>query len=537
MKRTCIRKNTNKDENCYTESILTFKNNYLRMKRISFLFFFVILSFHTLFAQLGTTLKIYNGLIHGKLLEKKSVVVFRGIPYAAPPLGELRWKAPQPVVNWDGVRECVNSPASAMQPKPRALKCWTKEFLAPAESISEDCLCLNVWTSARKVTDKLPVIVWIHGGAFMTGSGSVPLYDGEEISKKGCVFVTINYRLGVFGFLSHPELSAESDMKVSGNYGILDQIASLKWVKQNIAAFGGNPDNVTIAGQSAGAMSVNALMVSPLAKGLFQRAIAESGGLFTSEIGFSKSFQEAETDGKVALEKAGIKNMAELRKKSASEIMSISGSWMVAVDNVVIPPFSETFEKRKQNDVPLLTGWNADDGVYFGHLQDAITFTNDAIQEYGSKGNEFLKLFPAETDDQAKESQKLVTQLSFGLQNYIWAKKHSLNGKSKVWVYYFSHIPPGKPNFGAFHASEFAYALHTLKYWERPFTDWDYQLENIMSTYWVNFARNGNPNGKNLPQWPSFKVNKSHVVEFGEKVNAREMPFQEQLKFMENLER
>ena len=499
--------------------------------------FLVILGVQTLFAQLSTAMKIHNGLIQGKQLDKTGVVVFKGIPYAAPPLGELRWKAPQPVANWDGVRECVTPPASAMQPKPRPMKCWTKEFMAPTEPISEDCLYLNVWTSAKKSSNKLPVIVWIHGGAFMNGSGTVPLYDGEGISKKGCVFVTINYRLGIFGFLSHPELSAESDLKVSGNYGILDQIAALKWVKQNIAAFGGNPDNVTIAGQSAGAMGVNALMVSPLAKGLFQRAIAESGGLFTNEIGFSKSSQDAEAEGKVALEKAGIKNISEMRKKSASEIMSVSGRWMVIVDNVVIPPFSETFENRNQNDVPLLTGWNADDGVYFGPSPDVAMFKNDAEKKYGAKSDEFLKLFPAETDDQAKESQKIVTQLSFGLQNYIWAKQQNSNGKSKVWVYYFSHIPPGKLNYGAFHSSEFAYALHTLKYWERPFTEWDYQLENIMSTYWVNFARNGNPNGKNLPLWPQFNENKPQVVEFGKKVNAKKMPFQDQLKFMENLEK
>ena len=207
-----------------------------------------------------------------------------GVPFAAPPVGDLRWKAPQPVAAWEGVRACVTPPASAIQAPPKPFMCWSKEFMAPESPLREDCLYLNVWTTAKTAQDKMPVMVWIHGGAFTGGSGTVPLYDGEAMSRKGVVFVTINYRLGILGFLAHPELSAESELKTSGNYGILDQIAALKWVKENIAAFGGDPNNVTIDGQSAGAFSVNMLVVSRLAKGLFQKAIAQSGGMFGRQL-------------------------------------------------------------------------------------------------------------------------------------------------------------------------------------------------------------------------------------------------------------
>ena len=253
------------------------------MKRIFFLGFAVLLAMSVFSGcqsdtSLSTIIQTDNGQVEGLPNADASVVAFKGIPFAAPPVGDLRWKAPQPVQNWEGVRECKEFSSSAMQSTPAPFLMWTSEFIAPAKPLSEDCLYLNLWTANPASAEKRPVIVFIHGGGFTSGSGSVPIYDGEEMAKAGVVFVTINYRVGIFGFFSHPELTAESPHHTSGNYGLLDQIAALKWVQKNIAAFGGDPTRVTIAGQSAGAFSVNFLVASPLAKGLFQRAIAESGG-------------------------------------------------------------------------------------------------------------------------------------------------------------------------------------------------------------------------------------------------------------------
>ena len=508
------------------------------MKKILIIASILILIVHfSLQSQenISENVKIQSGWILGKQIEKTNVFAFKGIPFATPPVGDLRWKAPQPIKPWESVLECIKQPASAMQNKPAPFMCWSVEFLAPVEPISEDCLYLNVWTPAKKNSDKLPVIVWIHGGAFTGGSGTVPLYDGEEISKKGCVFVTINYRLGIFGFYTHPELSTESDDKVSGNYGILDQIAALQWVKQNIKAFGGNPENVTIAGQSAGSFSVNALMVSPKAKGLFHRAIAQSGGMFKKGFGAIQNFKDAEASGLSIAEKAGANSIADLRAKSATDLMSIQGRWGLVLDNIVLPPVYETFEDGKQNDVPLLTGWNADDGVMFGPAQNAETYKAESKKKYSEQAAEILKLFPAQTDEEAKSSQKLLSQLGFGWQNFSWARMQTKTGKGKVWLYYFSQIPPGEPNYGAFHSAEFAYALKTLKYWNRPFTKSDYELEDIMSSYWVNFAKTGNPNAKDLPKWPQFDTKAYQIIELGNQVKSKKVPNFEQLIFLDKL--
>ena len=262
---------------------------------------------------------IESGIISGIAGTDSSVKIFKGIPFARPPVGDLRWKPPVPPEHWEGIRKCDTFPASAMQAKPAPFAMWSKEFMAPEEPLSEDCLYLNVWTAARYQQDKLPVIVWIHGGAFTGGSGSVPLYDGEEMAKKGVVYITINYRLGIFGFLAHPELSKESPDKVSGNYGILDQIAALQWVKKNATAFGGDTARITIAGQSAGSISVNALMVSPLAKGLFHRVIAQSGGMFSSS--FSTNLADAEKSGNDLLNQLKVKSISELRSMPAEVLV------------------------------------------------------------------------------------------------------------------------------------------------------------------------------------------------------------------------
>ncbi len=357
---------------------------------------------------------IESGIISGIAGTDSSVKIFKGIPFARPPVGDLRWKPPVPPEHWEGIRKCDTFPASAMQAKPAPFAMWSKEFMAPEEPLSEDCLYLNVWTAARYQQDKLPVIVWIHGGAFTGGSGSVPLYDGEEMAKKGVVYITINYRLGIFGFLAHPELSKESPDKVSGNYGILDQIAALQWVKKNATAFGGDTARITIAGQSAGSISVNALMVSPLAKGLFHRVIAQSGGMFSSS--FSTNLADAEKSGNDLLNQLKVKSISELRSMPAEVLLKNGGRLGLTIDGYVIPPSYATFKAGKQNDVPLLTGWNKDEMAFFVPQTKAKDFKDNAVKQFGNSSVDFLRLFPANTDSEATESQKLA--FSFILWRY-----------------------------------------------------------------------------------------------------------------------
>ncbi|MDR2809936.1 MAG: carboxylesterase family protein [Tannerellaceae bacterium] len=474
--------------------------------------------------------KVNPGLLSGTTTDDGAVKIFMGIPFAAPPVGDLRWKAPQPVPAWDGVRQCVTPPPSAMQGKPTPFFCWSEEFLIPEEPISEDCLYLNVWTPAQTEEDKLPVIVWIHGGGFTGGSGTVPLYNGEGMARKGVVFVTTNYRLGIFGFLAHPELSAEAENGVSGNYGILDQIAALQWVRENIAAFGGDPDRVTIAGQSAGAMSVNMLVISPLAKGLFSGAIAQSGGMFGKNFTQGSDLKTVEAAGKQLADQINA-NISDMRKLPADSLQKIRGRFSVTADGVVIPNIDVAFEPGTYNDVPLLTGWNADDGVSFAPPVSAEQYKAQVKAQYGEDAGRFLEIFRSETDEEAAATQKLVTQLFFGWNNYRWAALQSQKGKHPAYLYYFKRVPPGEPNYGAFHSAEFAYALHTLGKWNRPFTQADYALEDIMSQYWINFARTGNPNGEGLPQWKAFDAASPEIIEFDSETKAAPLPFENELKF------
>lgn len=491
-------------------------------------------------APKGRSLKVIDlnavkteaGLVSGVRGGDGTVSIFKGIPFAAPPVGDLRWKAPAPVAHWEGVRKCDVFPPSAMQSKPTPFAMWSKEFMAPEEPLSEDCLYLNLWTAAKTVEDKRPVIVWIHGGAFTSGSGSVPLYDGEEMAKKGVVFITINYRLGILGFLAHPELSLESPGKVSGNYGILDQIAALQWVKKNVAAFGGDPGRVTIAGQSAGSFSVNALVISPLAKGLFHRAIAQSGSMFSSDRLGGSGLTDMEQQGVALLKKLNVSGIAELRTKPATELIRAGAFLGLTIDNHVLVNPVDAYAAGRQNDVPLLTGWNAGDNLSFAPPLKAADFIANAEKKYGEQAVEFLNLFPASTDEEAKNSQEVLGMLSFGGTNYTWATVQCTSGKSPVYLYYFSHVPPGLPNYGAFHSAEFGYALKTLKYWDRPFTAYDHQLSETMSSFWVNFAGSGNPNGKGLPEWAVFDTGNPRVMEFGDKTEVISLPFQSQLKFL-----
>lgn len=467
--------------------------------------------------------KTQNGLVSGTRNGK--IAIFKGIPFAAPPVGPLRWKAPQPAANWTGVRACTNFSASPYQPKPAPFYCWTEEFIAPPEPLSEDCLYLNVWTGAKSAKERRPVFVWIYGGGFGSGSAACAVYDGEEMAKKGLVFVSINYRVGPFGFMAHPELSKEQN-GYSGNYGLMDQVAALRWVHDNIAAFGGDPGKVTIAGQSAGSMSVNSMIATPLAKGLFQRAIAQSGGILSGR--FTADLQQGEKTGLALQEKAGAANLAALRQLPAAEVLTAAqglGQLRLGpiLDGYVLPKdLVAHFRAGKHNDVPFMSGWVTGDGGLFGNqAPKPEEYRQQARDKYGEKAQTYLNLFPGETPEAVSASLSRLNLLSFaGYPAHLLATYN----KSASFMYQVSHVPTDKPdfpNYGAFHTSEVPYALHTLHLWKRPWQPHDYAVEALMSSYWVNFAKNGDPNGKGLPVWPRYTPETSIIQNIDETTVAK----------------
>jgi para-nitrobenzyl esterase len=475
--------------------------------------------------------KTVNGTISGS--KTGDIFIFKGVPFAAPPVGDLRWKAPQPLKAWKGIKECTKFPASPMQSKPVPFMMWTEEFIAPPEPLSEDCLYLNIWTPSS--AKNLPVFVWIYGGGFTSGSSACAVYDGEEFAQKGVVFISINYRVGVFGFLTHPELSKESANHVSGNYGLLDQIEALKWIKKNILQFGGDPGNVTIAGQSAGSMSVTALIASPLASGLFHRAIAQSGGIFSSR--FAGKLSDAEKRGEKLFAGLEANSIADLRKMSATDVMQkASGAGMGGFgpvwDGYVLP--SDPSTDFTINNVPVIAGWVSGDGALMGTgTKSKDDYIKKAKEQYGESAEEYLKIFPAGTDEELKESQTNVGMLSFaGLPAHTLASKN----KKATYLYYYTHVPPDKPgfpNYGAFHTSEVPYVLHTLHMWKRPWTDYDYKLEENLTSYWVNFAKSGNPNGDGLADWKAYDKQSGNVLLIGDKIESSPALFKKEFDFLD----
>ena len=505
------------------------------MKNILFLFF-LCFSIHA--KTQNTVVKTANGKIQGTANTDKTVRIFKGIPFAAPPVGDLRWKTPQPVQNWKGVKKCTAFGASPIQNKPAPFMCWSEEFIAQPEPLNEDCLYLNVWTTAQSKKEKQPVFVWIYGGGLSSGSANCAIYDGEEMAKKGVIFVSINYRVGVFGFMAHPELSKESGYNSSGNYGFLDQIAALKWVQKNIAAFGGDPNNVTIAGQSAGAFSVTALIASPLAKGLFHKAIPQSGGLLSNML--SQNLAKAEESGLNFMKKANANSIADLRKKSADELQKLSndqtlGRFGTTMDGYVLPTdLRAYFKKGLHNQTPLLAGWVTGDGSFLGDAKMTVEdYKKEAQTKYGDKADTYLSIFPATTDDEVKKAKQKMTLLGFaGLPAHLLAGFNT----QKSYMYQFGHVPPDKPNFpnyGAFHTSEVPYTLHTLHTWNRPWQQLDKDLENTISSYWVNFAKTGNPNGANLPEWKSYDKQTGNIMLLGDKVEVKAAFLKKEFDFLE----
>jgi para-nitrobenzyl esterase len=481
--------------------------------RIGLLFVIIAICSLSLSAQLSVV-KTENGQVSG--IKSGDIAIYKGIPFAAPPVGDLRWKAPQPVKNWTGVLKCDKFSASPMQRKPVPFMMWTEEFITPPANLSEDCLYLNIWTPAKTAKEKLPVFVWIYGGGFSSGSAACAIYDGEEMSKKGIVFVSFNYRVGVIGFMAHPELSAETGNKVSGNYGLLDQVAALIWVKKNIETFGGDPQKVTIAGQSAGSMSVCALVASPLAKGLFRGAIAESGGILS---GFMNTkLTDAEKSGTALMEKMKASNIAELRKKSADDLFAAGGNFGPVSDGYVIPAdVSSAFKNGQFNDVSIIAGWVTGDGSLMGSQKMTTEkYKEQAAQKYGSKADDYLKIFPGTTDDQVAAS---LTEA--GLMQFAAFPSHlmAIYSSKPAYIYQFTHVPvdkPDFPNYGAFHTSEVPFALHTLHLWKRPWREVDYAVENTMNNYWVNFVKEGNPNGKGLPEWTKYDKSSQDIMVIGD---------------------
>lgn len=481
------------------------------------------------------TVETESGRVTGIKSQSGAIISFRGIPFAAPPVGELRWKAPQPVEPWTGVRTADAFGPSPMQNEPVPFSMWSEEFLIPKEPIGEDCLYLNVWTGAEVPTEKRPVVVWIYGGGFVSGGSGVPIYDGEAMARKGIVFVSINYRVGIFGFLAHPELTQESEQRASGNYGLMDQIAALQWVKNNITAFGGDPENVTIAGQSAGAMSVNCLVASPLAEGLFQKAIAHSGASFTRR---SASLQSAEAEGEKVAESLGANSLAALRELPADSLMkATSGLRGPIIDGYVLPaPIVDIFSEGQQNPVALLTGWNEDEGLVFGDIKNAADFRQQAEDQYGDAAGTFLQYYPATNDSVAAHSQlDLSRDMIFGAQNYTWANLQSEQDYAPVYVYRFTRKVPATGEYvkyGAFHTGEVPYAYDNLRFVDRPWEEVDRQLAATMSSYWANFIRDGNPNEEGLPQWPAYSSQGKEVMMLGKEAAAEPLPDEASLDFI-----
>lgn len=484
-------------------------------------------------AQIETA-RVTGGEIRGVVSDGLSI--FKGIPFAAPPVGDLRWKAPEPVRPWQGIKLVDAFGLACMQPEN------SQGNTAP---VSEDCLYLNVWTPAKRSGADIPVLVWIHGGGFSGGSTSIPMYDGTGFAQKGVVFVSIAYRVGPFGFLAHPELSRESGHG-SGVYGLQDMIAGLKWVQENIARFGGDPDKVTIFGHSAGGMAVNMLAASPVSRDLFQRVICMSGGTFaplqtsnqeTAGLGIP-SLQLAESNGEEFLQKLGVADIKAARELSAEEIQkNITDGpggmrFRPVADGYIIPSdVYSLYISGRFNDTPVLLGNTSDElGAFLGRGNiTAAEFEQEIKSQYGPHADAILNVYTHSTDaEAAKSSKELLRDSMFGWSTWTWARLQSEKGNGKVFEYYFDYHAPDTN--GAGHGSDVPFAFQTLSTRRGESNPDDLKLRDIISSYWVNFAKTGDPNGPGLPEWPAFTEGDQNVMVFDTKISARPVPNLEKLK-------
>jgi para-nitrobenzyl esterase len=491
-------------------------------------------------AAITDPVRIDTGQLAGAAGTNPSVRSYKGIPFAAPPTGDNRWRAPQPAAKWDGVRKadsfgapCIAGPAPAGRGGGRGARdggAAAAPAAAPREPArSEDCLYLNVWTSATKASDRRPVMVWIYGGGFTGGSGGLAWYDGENLASRGPVIVTLNYRLGSLGFFAHPDLAKEAGHPGSGNYGMMDAIAALQWVKRNIAAFGGDPGNVTVAGESAGAIMVGALTGSPQARGLFRRAIAQSGGWMGLTMGRMRTSADAEAAGAKAVQAMGVKTIAELRARPLDELNGLPSEAGLLIDGYLIPEdLSLTFRNGRQNAVDVLTGSNKDE-ANFGLCPGAglngrggpasVTvdaFRARAARRFGNETEAFLKNYAMAGDADAARAahEACADEINWNMRQ--WAAAQARLGK-KAYTYFFTHTPTinGQPSpQGATHTAEISYAFNNPKGQpNQTWTERDTRLGDRMSSYWVNFITRGDPNGPGLPQWPQFReLGKSKVM-------------------------
>ena len=490
-------------------------------------------------------IQVDGGLITGTPTPQWTygVRLYRGIPYAAPPVGELRWRPPQPVVPWQGVKRADHfSPVCMQMPTDTEGNAW-REGLVP---VSEDCLYINVWTPAKTASDRLPVMVFIYGGGNTRGAASENQYDGAYLAKKGVVFVSFNYRLNVFGFLAHPDLTAESEHHSSGNYALLDQIAALQWIQRNISKFGGDPSTVMIFGHSAGASNVSSLLASPLAKGLFERALMQSG----ENLGKGVPLSAAEKNGAKFAESLGAHSIADLRKLPAEQILTASRAPMsLIVDGWVLPQdVYSTFTEGKQNDVPVIVGSVGSDapGPAPGPTK-AADVPAYAQKTFGDLADQYLKVFPADTDEQATKSALAFRTNRAEANARMLARLQVKTGKSKAYWYIFTHLSPfpeglvwgGRPakDWGAYHGSEIVYVFDAF-----PLEDWawrpvDYKLGDTVSSMWTNFVKTGDPNGPGLPKWPAYDPETDVLMNFGDNPQAQPAPYKTALAFFDTLDR
>jgi para-nitrobenzyl esterase len=491
-------------------------------------------------AAIPQPVRTANGPVAGVARADASVLAYKGIPFAAPPVGELRWRAPQAPVSWSAVRQADQYSASCIQNIVAERKPWTHEYMAH-NKISEDCLYLNVWTPAKTAGDKLPVYFWIYGGGNVEGSTAVPIYDGENLARRGVVVVTINYRLGVFGFLAHPELTKEAGH--SGNYGSLDQLAALQWVHKNIASFGGDPGNVTISGQSAGSGGVHNLVASPLANGLFHRAISESGSGYVATNAETK-LADAEKAGLKFAAAKGAGSLKDLRAKAPEELMAklsdgSSSAFRPVVDGYFLPAGpNEIFAQGKQNDVPELTGMNRDErsseADYGG--KPMAEYQRTMQQRFGDMAGTFFKLYPNGTQEQSGNSQKAAFRDAGLASMFMWGQLREKTAKNKSFTYYWTHPEPGPDSarFGAHHTSEVPYVFNTLNQSRRPWNEQDRKLADMLGSYWVNFMKYGDPNGKSLPAWPAYSSKSPVTMELGDNSGPRPVVEPAKLEFWQS---
>ncbi|MGC2637010.1 MAG: carboxylesterase/lipase family protein [Acidobacteriaceae bacterium] len=495
------------------------------------------------------TVKTDKGKVHGKLAADGQVRDFLGVPFAAPPVGDLRWKPPQPAAKWSGAKDATNFGDRCIQVNPFQ----DMRYRDPGQS--EDCLSLNIWTPAKDKSARLPVMVWIYGGGFVAGTTSEPRQDGEHLASKGVVVVSMNYRMGIFGFYAGEGLAEESPHHAAGNYGLMDQTAAIAWVKKNIKNFGGDPNNITIFGESAGSFSVSAQMASPLAKGLFQHAIGESGAAFSGRgLTFRPLAEREKADAAWAQKVYGTSDLKALRAISADDLLAkMKGQANPGragngpdVDGYFLPePVPQIYAEGKQAHIPVIGGWNRDEPsamvANYPKPATVASFQETAQKSFPDQTDAFLKLYPDTTDAEAVRSTIDFagdTFIAYG--TWAWLEAQVKTGGQPVYRYHFERPSPADKfhpaGSGAFHSDEIDYVFGTLD--SRPDAHWqpeDYKLSDLVETYWTNFAKTGNPNGGDAPNWPQYNQSDNwQVMHLDVNAHAGPDPYRDRYLFLQS---